>query len=284
MNKQILNKEFGFDRVQITKLEAYSNCNYLIQTERGKYILKTYPKSTETLDLVEAENETLLFLQNPKNNKSPEPVPFRDGTYIKCLEIDGQERICRLLSFLEGEFLGEVNPTEPIFESLGTFLARLDLQLQSHDNITYKARQWEWDIQHLNLNKKYIQDIPDSKNRNLVRYFLQQFEQNVVPVLPELRKSIIHNDANEWNVLVMNGKVSSIIDFGDLAYSPLIHELAVALTYACYDKKNPLEWAPIILESYHRILPLEEIEHPSSWSHTTGSFHLKKSRYRSCII
>jgi len=54
--------------------------------------------------------------------------------------------------------------------------------------------------------------------------------------------------------------VSSIIDFGDLAHSLLINELAVAITYACYDKDNPLEWASVILKAYHSILSIEENE------------------------
>ena len=122
------------------------------------------------------------------------------------------------------------------------------------------ARQWEWDIQYLDLNKKYINDIPDAKDRNTVKYFFQQFEEIVRPVLPGLRKQIIHNDANEWNVLSKNGEVSGFIDFGDLAHSLLINELAIAITYTCYDKKNPLEWASIILTSYHSKLPIKENE------------------------
>ncbi|WP_373397639.1 phosphotransferase [Algoriphagus halophilus] len=42
----------------------------------------------------------------------------------------------------------------------------------------------------------------------------------MTPVLPELRRQIIHGDANEWNVLTENGSVSGIIDFGDVCYSP----------------------------------------------------------------
>ncbi len=79
-------------------------------------------------------------------------------------------------------------------------------------------------------------------------------------MLPELRKSMIHGDANEWNVLVNNGTVTGIIDFEDLSYTPLIYELAVTIAYACLFVENPLEWASIIIESYHNVLPLEEKE------------------------
>ena len=259
MNK-ILQTEFGFQQFDIKKLNGYDNANYLVKTNSDKYIFKTYENNEALNDLLKSENETLLFLQKSDKNKYPKPIQFTDGSYIKLLNIDGEKRICRMLSYLGGTFLGDVKPTKELFQSFGIFLAELDLELQKYTNYTIMARQWEWDIQYLDWNKKYINDIPDAKDRNTVHYFFQQFEENVRPLLPYLRKQIIHNDANEWNVLVSNGQVSGIIDFGDLAHSPLINELAVAITYACYDKENPLEWATVILKAYHSKLPIQENE------------------------
>ncbi len=257
--KKLFQIQFGFNPIEIKKLWGYENSNYLVRTKDIQYIFKTYLKNAETFKLVEAENETLLFLQSPNNN-FPKPIKFKDGSLVKILEIEGKERLCRMLSFLEGELLGNVTHTKTLFQSLGRFIAQLDLQLQSFNNKTIKARQWQWDIQYLYLNKKYIKDIPSAKDRSLISYFFKQFEENILPILPELRKTIIHNDANEWNVLVNNGKVTGIIDFSDLSYTPLINELAIAIAYACLYVENPLEWASTIIESYNKILPLEDKE------------------------
>ncbi len=259
MNK-LLQSEFGFQQIEIKKLDGYDNMNYLVEANGNKFIFKTYKYSDELNDLVKAENETLLFLQKYDKNKYPKPIQFADGLYLKNLNIDGENRICRMLSFLAGEFLGDIKPTRELFQSFGFFLAETKLNLQNFKNYTIMARQWEWDIQYLDLNKKYINDIPNAKDRNTVSYFFQQFEENVRPLLPKLRKQIIHNDANEWNVLIKDGEVSGIIDFGDLAYSLLINELAVAITYACYNIENPLKWASIILKSYNSKFPIEENE------------------------
>ena len=259
MNK-LLQTEFGLQEVEVKKLDGYDNANYLVNTDGKKHIFKTYKYNEELLDFVKAENETLLFLHKKDKSKYPTPIQFKDKSYIKILNIAGEKRICRMLSFLDGQFLGDVTHTKTIFQSFGTSLAEMNLSLQSYKNHAIMARQWEWDIQYLDLNKKYINDIPDAKDRNTVNYFFQQFEEIVRPVLPGLRKQIIHNDANEWNVLSKNGVISGFIDFGDLAHSLLINELAVAITYACYDKENPLEWASIILTSYHSKLPIKENE------------------------
>ncbi|WP_299767719.1 aminotransferase class III-fold pyridoxal phosphate-dependent enzyme [uncultured Dokdonia sp.] len=258
--EEVLYDEFELEDVEIVRLDGYDNSNYLVKSKLGKYIFKTYPKEEEIYHFVLAENALLGHLQSINNESYPQPIPFKDTSYVKVLQLNGKDHICRMLSFLEGDFLGDANPSETVYRSLGTFLARLNLSLQNFSNYTIKSRKWEWDIASLDLNTKYIQDIPNAKDRSLVNYFFQQYEVNVRPLSQKLRKQIIHNDANEWNVLVQNNEVSGIIDFGDVAYSYLINELAVAITYACYDKDDPIKWACYVLESYHHILPIQEIE------------------------
>ena len=258
--KAILLEKFKIDATKIEKLDGLENTNYLVETETEKYIFKTYPYTEHTLALVEAENNTLLFLYKEGQNNSPKPIPLGDQNYTAILNIDGKKYICRMLSYLDGNFLVDVPHTIKLFQSFGKFLAQLDIKLQQFTNYTIKARHLKWDILYLNLSKKYLKHIPDIKDRNIVYYFIKQFEENVVTALPELRTSIIYNDANEWNVLVTHEEVSGIIDFGDLTHSLLINELAIAITYSCYDKENPLEWASILLKSYHEILPVEEKE------------------------
>lgn len=260
MNK-LLQDQFGLFEPSIKKLNGYDNANYLVKSAGQKYVFKTYLYDQEMFDLVEAENEVLAYLEKYNSeNVYPTSQPFTAGGFVKTQPIDGKVTICRMLTFLDGECLGDASHSPELFNSLGTFLAKMDLNLRPFNNYVIKARQWEWDIQQLKLNEPFIDDIPAAKNRNIVRYFFQQYEQNVLPIAPTLRKSTIHNDANEWNLLVKNDQISGIIDFGDLAHSFLINELAVAIAYACYDKANPLEWAPHIISAYHKVLPLEAKE------------------------
>lgn len=258
MNK-IIKENFNLEIKELKKLDGYENENYLITTKNKKYIFKKYPYSPELATVIKGENEVLLFLSENKN-KFPNPIKAVDGKYVQIHKINGQKVICRMLSFLEGEMLGSIKNTKEMFKSLGIFLAKMNLNLQSYNNNIIKARVWHWDLQYFHLNKKYIDYITNAKDRSLVKYFFYQFQENVSPLIPSLRKSIIHSDANEWNVLIQNGKVSSIIDFGDLVYSPLINEIAIAMTYASYDKENPLDWALIILKSYNSEIPILEME------------------------
>ena len=249
---------FQFDIVELKKLNGYDNVNYLLCTSTGQYIFKTYVFTEDMLALIEAENSVLHQLK--KDPSFPVPIPFKNGDALKITTINGVKTICRLLTFLDGTFLGDAKHTTELFESIGRFTAQMDLKLLAINNYVLKARQWEWDLQYLQLCTAYIQDIDNLRDRTLVSYFFQQYTLHVTPILPELRKSVIHNDVNEWNVLVKDNAVSGLIDFGDVTRAPLINELAIAITYACYDKTEPLEWTIPIIKGYHEVLPLVQKE------------------------
>jgi 4-aminobutyrate aminotransferase-like enzyme len=79
-----------------------------------------------------------------------------------------------------------------------------------------------------------------------------------------MRKSVVHNDANDNNILVTETpdapKVRAIIDFGDAIYTQIINDLAVAIAYAVMDKPDPLNAALPLVEGFHSSFPLLEEE------------------------
>lgn len=257
---EIIARELGLTDVSVKRLNAYENINYLVSSESGKLVFKTYSSSEEMYDLVMTENDALLLLQSEPNSFTPKPIPFLDGSYVKTLKIEGNEVICRALTFLEGTFMVDVKHTPEMVSSFGVSLANLDINLQSFSSYVSKARKWEWDLQYFLLNEKYLNDVENSNDRKVIHYFIQQFKENVEALIPSLRKQVIHNDANDWNVLCNDARVTGIIDFGDLAYSMLISELAIAISYVCFEKENPLDWAEQLVKAYHSVLPLKENE------------------------
>jgi Ser/Thr protein kinase RdoA (MazF antagonist) len=141
-----------------------------------------------------------------------------------------------MLSFLPGDFLGDISPNKLLMGNLGTFIADINQKLEGFHSDAIRARNYEWDLQNLLLNRKYLSTIPDPKQRRVVAYFFQKFELIVAPCIPDLRKAYIHSDFNEWNVLVKEDQALGLIDFGDMVYSPLVNEVATSLAYISYDK------------------------------------------------
>jgi len=257
---QVLEKEFGLSYTSIVHLNGYANKNHLVTSKEGKFIFKTYVDFLELSEIVEAENELLLHLQIKGIQAVPKPIASMDGSLVKVLDVDGQPTLCRLLTFIEGTFFGEATLNTELVGSLGRYAAQMDQALLDFDHVALRARNWEWDLDSVLLNKKHLTAITSPKKRHLVSYFFQQYEHHVLPKLPDFRKATLHNDLNEWNILVQENRVSGLIDFGDCTHSALINEVAIMATYIFYMSESPLQWAAPLLQSYHEVLPLTEEE------------------------
>lgn len=256
--KELLKNQFNINNSQISSLDGYANANYLVKDAQRKYVLKEYPYEPRLMEFIEAENKILETLSEQIPGYFQTPVKTKEDRFIVH---DGQKgKVYRLLHYIEGNLFADAKHSKTLFESFGAILAKMDKNLQEIHSPAIEARRYEWDILQIDLVKKFFKDIPDPADRKLVEYFYRQYNEVVRPMVPELRQSIIHNDANDYNVLVSGNKVSGIIDFGDTVYSLLINELAVAISYAVFGKDNPLEWAKPIIKGYSEILPLEEKE------------------------
>lgn len=256
--KDLLSQICDLEIDEIKKLNGYDNENFIVETQDKKYILKTYAYSVEIEKFVRFETDVLLKIQ--QDNFYPIPIPFNNNVYVKVLNYKGKNLIVRMLSFLEGEFLGNVAINDDLTISLGKFLANLDLKLQGKENDTIKSRKWQWDLQYFLLNEKFLKYVDNEQDKLVLQGFIEQYKINVLPKLKYLSMSLIHNDANEWNVLTSNDKVSGIIDFGDMCYSHRINEIAIAIAYTSMLSGDLIKTAKLLLKSYNEIIPLSEIE------------------------
>lgn len=243
----------------VKALPGYENQNFILEFNDRKAILKTYTDPA-LLSLLEAENELLLYLRSFETSAYPCPLTFKDGAYIKMIKWEGNPVIVRLLSYLEGSLLGDMVMDNQMAESLGSFMGELNLKTLKWNHPEIRARRWEWHMATQSPVKERLAYIADSRKRSIAHHFINLFNNKVLPHIQNLRQATLHNDSNEWNLLAEDNRVCGIIDFGDLAYGPLVFDPAIAMAYASYDKPEPLSWAYRVLKGYQKVLPLEEFE------------------------
>jgi len=260
--REILKEIYGVEAPELQDLEGYASLNIQVKTaDCGTFVWKQNADSPLERAFLEAENQVLLKLSGSLPYEFPVPQPDRDGNRLSVTENpDGSWTLHRLLTFVQGAFFDQVAQTPELFTSLGTFLAHVDRALLDFRHPGIEARTHQWDLQHLALPLAHIGYIKNSRHRKLVEYFYMQFKEVVGPLLHKLRRRVIHGDANEQNLLTHDGRVSGIIDFGDMCYTPLVNEVAIALTYAMLGKDDPLTWAEHVLRAYTAELPLESAE------------------------
>src|SRR5437660_7676226 len=116
----------------------------------------------------------------------------------------GTRHLVRLLTYIPGKLLAETRPHTPeLLHSLGSIMGRIDYALQDFNHPAAR-RSLKWDFQQALWIRDYLQYIRQPEQRAIVEHFLAEFESSVLPALPGLRQSIIHYDANDYNLLVGN--------------------------------------------------------------------------------
>ncbi|MCE7993416.1 MAG: aminotransferase class III-fold pyridoxal phosphate-dependent enzyme [Roseivirga sp.] len=252
----ILAEYYGLSGCHFKKLVGYISTNYRIKSDQGTYLLKVYKDSPEDKEQILAEIEMIRCLDHLDAQSVSTVIPNTKGEFITIM--DG--KIYRLMSFVEGLFLKEVEPTPKIYTSLGRFMGKMDVKLKGFRSSPIEARKLDWDLQYFQRVHPLTKYVENPEDRKLIEHFILQWDQHVYPRLEQLRKSIIHNDGNDWNVLIRDGEVKGVIDFGDAVHTPLINELGITMAYALFDKEEPLEWAAHIIDGYHSAYPLLEEE------------------------
>ncbi len=259
---------YGLD-VEAQSLPGEYDNNFRLNGSDGRsYILKVMHGGRER-SFIDMQQSVLQHLaQRAPHLALPRLCPAQDGSSITQASLqDGQERLVWLLTFLPGTALAEVRPhTLDLLEGLGRFLGEMDAALRDFSHPATR-RELKWDLAQAGWIRDYLHHIVDPPRRQLAEYFLALYENEVVPTLLRLRKSVIHGDANDYNVLVsapwpQPRKVVSVIDFGDMHSSATVCELAVAMAYAILGKENPLQAAAAVVGGYHAVLPLDELELP----------------------
>lgn len=258
--KKILNERFGISEAEITQLAGYGNNNYRVSTASGKFVFKTYEDRPDLRGELEAESRILEKLAAGAPSAYPKPVADIDGGYSTVIREDGISKYFRLLTFVEGDILGPKGISGETAYSLGSFLGKMDGELSSLRSAPIEARRSKWDLQYHALNRPLIEYIENPQDRKYVEYFFQQASFFVDRELPFLRHGLIHGDANEWNIIARAGKVAAMIDFGDLCYSPIVNEVAIAAAYALMFAEDHITGASRLIAGYQEMNPLEEKE------------------------
>lgn len=249
----------------IKELPGEIDLNYQLTTpDKRKYTFKI-ANPHEKLDILKFQNAMMLHLIAKNLGLDiPKVIYSKNKELITTIkDKKGKERLVRLLTWVEGRPFATVSPhSEQLLYRLGNLCAKLSLALKDFDHPA-AHRFIKWDLAQVEWVKPHLDGFNGGKNA-LVHYYFGLYESIVKPIKGSLPKSVIYNDANDYNVLVgfdkANPNVPGVIDFGDAVYSHTINELAIALAYALMHKPDPLQAAYHIVQGYHNTFPLQDSE------------------------
>ena len=243
--------------------------NFRITADTGSRFVLKIANALEDPTMLDCQNQAMQHLHRHVTF-CPHLVAAKSGQLIsEVRSATGEIHKTRLVTYLPGVPMGSVKRhSTALLEDLGRCVGKMDRAMADFDH-PGAQRDFYWDLARgLQVVNENLTLIPDTDMRQRIEKIAQNFDKSVAPLLPDLRKSVIHNDANDYNVIVggngdlyrRNQQVVGIIDFGDMVYSYTVGNLAIAAAYAILDKSDPLRAAARIVQGYHRAYPLDENE------------------------
>ena len=244
----------------ISPLPGEHDLNYRIETAGGaQYLLKLHaPGDADDLAMQVAVLEHLA--ETAPHLPVSRALPARTGATTVAVEIRGP-RTARLLTWLSGDIWSRAatRGAESV-ATLGRLLGELDRSLEGFAHAGAR-RTYAWDIGRAGMHLETLRFIDDAQKRAAVETILQRFAATVLPRLETCPRQVIHNDANDYNVLLdAEGLVSGLLDFGDMVETFRVVEIAVAGAYALIGAADPVETVARLTAAYHAANPISETE------------------------
>ena len=223
INKKFkLGKKIKFQGIK----KGIENTNYLLKTDKGKFILTIFEKRVSSSDLPFFMK--LMDLLSLKKIICPKPLKDNYGKYLFKIK---NKRAC-IVSFLSGK--DKNNLTYKNCFEVGKNIAKMH---KATKNFKIKRSN------SMGINKLHplLNSINFKKSKLILSYKeflfnnLKEIKKNWPKKLPS---GIIHADLFVDNIFFKNNKFSGFIDFYFSANDYYAYELAICINALCFDKNK----------------------------------------------
>lgn len=242
---------------EVTTLPSERDRNFRIRAADGTGWVLKVANAAEPASRIEAENAALLHLA--ERGRVPRLRAAVNGAHA--VQVDGYW--LRMIDFLDGVPLGSRRWQPPgLLEAAGECVGEVCAALAGFAHPALE-RRLDWDLAR---GPEVVQQALQSGQgldpalRGQLERCLGRWRETVAPRLAELPRQVIHNDANDYNIIVLGERVLGLIDFGDMLVSHRANELAIAMAYAALGKEDPLAAALSLARGFLRRQPLLEVE------------------------
>ena len=252
----------------LCRLDGEYDLNFLAETADGcGYVLKVMRAGCDQ-GLVDMQIKAFEHIaQSHPQLPCPGVVRTSADKALLCLPDEtGQDRLVWVLDRLPGRCYAQVNPkSDALIHEVGQVLGGTAKALADFQHPGL-VRDFKWDLMRAGWIADDLTCLVDAARRDLVSEIHGTF-LGTMPALSKLPKQAIHNDANDYNIMVAGTlsqprRVSGLIDLGDMCAAPRICDLAIAGAYVVLDHSKPEAALAALVAGYHSVYPLsaEEID------------------------
>jgi hydroxylysine kinase len=258
-------RQYGLEG-RLTRIPTEKDDTFRLATDAGRYLIKIAP-ATESARIVNLQSAVMLHLEQASGQIPVQRLIRGLRGQVESTVVDpaGDERILRVMNYLDGDLLHAATPTAAQLRSVGATLARLDGALADFRHPD-ESRRLIWDLKNFVHMRPLLEFVNDRDHLSMATWVFDQFDEHVAPRLDALETQMIHGDFSPFNVVVDPADehfVTGIIDFGDVVRSPIVFELSVAVANQIgADERRPWRSALDIVAGYRalRAVPTPDIE------------------------
>ncbi len=257
VNKEVLAKIL--DNYSITDFtyqpieRGMANTSLIVESNGKKYILRAYANQRKSNEEIAFEIEFQDYLLD-HGIPIPKFYPNSEEKELTLVEHAGRTWQCVLIEFVEGQGV-TTTPSKELLYDLAQYQAKMHLAGIEFAKSADKPKKLWIDL-HDGLAGK-ITGVSDPE----ILAFLGRVKEYNYPLNPNLPYGYNHLDLDfDGNVLTKNNKITAILDFDDLEYSPIV----VCLGYTLWNTviEDGIEAMLYYLKEYEkiRLLSVEERE------------------------
>ncbi len=264
---QLISKRFGLQVVEWRLLAGEFDETWSLLTREGERFVAKVLNNEESLEhrMMQADFISYLVSIEPEL-PLPRLIKTFDGQSIASEPSEAAPLHVMILTWLPGRLVSDLAFRDAELQrEIGNVAGRL---VRAGEGYHHPAavRTHLWDIRHADTQVlSHLEHVTDPAHRDIAINAVEWFRRDVVPHLDSLPTSVVHQDLNDYNLLVSRGEdirwhLSGVLDFGDALETVSVAEVAVAVAYAMLDEPVPLRAAQHVVEGFHEVRPLSDDE------------------------
>jgi len=216
------------------------------------YLLRISPPETDgaTLRFRQSVLDTVVGI----DVATPTVIPTVDGATWATLD-DG--RTAHLYSWVDGIAYSDAGRPPELAHEIGAATGAI-VNAIAGLRAGPQTLGFLWDLSDAGrIIGERVDSIENPRRRRLIDLALDRYDAIDLGALP---RQVVHNDLNDENILVRDGALSGVIDFGDAIETVRVAELAIACTYMMLDQDDPVGVATDVISGYRSVAPLTDAE------------------------
>ncbi|MHC8316721.1 aminotransferase [Pseudomonas sp. LB3P31] len=255
---------------RLQALGSQQDLNYRVDNDQGRFVLKIC-RGDYAVQELHAQHAGLKHLAEHAGVQVPKVIPASNGADLLTLEVAGQTVHVRLLGYIEGQPLTDLDHLpSAVVSGFGRLCGEMDLALAGFDHPGLE-RTLQWDARHANaLITHLLPVIKDDQQRRQIAAAAERAERHLQPLVEKLPVQAIHMDITDDNVVWQRDserlwQLQGVIDFGDLIRTWRITDLSVTCAALLHHAGGDPFYILPAVQAYHVVNPLQHEELLALW-------------------